>query len=666
MKKGLTLALLSLMASSTLVGCSNGVLEIELDDAIPSAYVGEEYDFEDIIIKKPGVSYSINAYYQNYMELTEVELPVDGFKFTPVEKYDVSVVVHAKKGGSKVDRTTNVSVSVLGDAIDELLISDGFSGYGDTGIRKELTTESQWLKDGGNSAIEVFFNGNNAYTWGCSTFALDNFRLLDEWKDKTQEDGILKFWVYNPTEYNFRFQLRLADEYTNLVNIDWGHSLNIERVAKPGEWTQVLYPLRAMGMDHTYYKNESGTRSDSFVVKVKWDGTPTSKPTPLYSWQMYVDGIDIVPHSDFPEMDTKCYASAETSEYGWENIVLDTTKANGWGTANARYDRDFVLSTAEQESKSSAYLTFEDTVVKDYKLGYSFMLNTESAKSTEQINEVPTFNHGLLEADFHMNEAITNKQIQVVTASPVNNDWDIRYSNPIDLVPGANGWAHMSFDVAKDEVFIGNGPICRLGFKFVGVNETNKNDAVVHIDNIKFNQEGGSPAVVPARNETLQDGYENCLLDIGWTRATVSQDKDNVCTDNGKDSATSMKLRFNGVNPHDGYGYFVAISPEEQAVNPLPTTNNGKFEMDIKLSDDITEKDIGLAFIEKGSWEAKRGVISLVTPSASGWYHVSIDLPTSVYTGVNEVIRIAITIRGVNDTNKATATAWLDNILFTA
>ncbi len=114
MKKKL-LSSLFILVPLILSGCqkSSGSLEIELDEFIPMAYVGEEYDFTDVLYVEDDVQYELEVYYQNYMTMEEFSLPVeDTFYFTPVDVYDLSVIVHATKGNLKVQRTRIVHVSM--------------------------------------------------------------------------------------------------------------------------------------------------------------------------------------------------------------------------------------------------------------------------------------------------------------------------------------------------------------------------------------------------------------------------------------------------------------------------------------------------------------------------------------------------------------------------
>ena len=109
--------LLPLLAISSLIlpACNKkteGTLEIELDEFTPQAYLGEEYDFTDVLYVQEGVDYKLDVYYQNYTTMEEFKLPVkDTFYFTPVELYDLTVIVNATKGNLTAKRTRHIQVS---------------------------------------------------------------------------------------------------------------------------------------------------------------------------------------------------------------------------------------------------------------------------------------------------------------------------------------------------------------------------------------------------------------------------------------------------------------------------------------------------------------------------------------------------------------------------
>ena len=113
-KKYLSLPLI-IVTSMIVTACSkknSGPLEIELDEYTPVAYINEQYDFTDVLYVEDGVDYKLEVYYQNYNTLEEFSLPVvDTFYFTPVELYDLTVIVNATKGKLSAKRIRHVEVS---------------------------------------------------------------------------------------------------------------------------------------------------------------------------------------------------------------------------------------------------------------------------------------------------------------------------------------------------------------------------------------------------------------------------------------------------------------------------------------------------------------------------------------------------------------------------
>ena len=648
----------SLLLASTLLlsGCrTDAPLNIEFNYFTPTAYVGEEYDFTEVLEVKDGIQYQLEVYVCDYLTMTERTLEVrDNFYFTPLEKFDLSVVVTASKGGQRVVKTKPVPVSIKGDPIDELLVTGGYSGFSDNGISKELVTDAMYLKgENSTSAIYASFQGVNPYTWGAAIMSLNNFRLLEYWSDKQWDNAVVHFWVFNPNEKDLEFQLRIADDYTKMVDVDWGNSLNPRLIAEPGKWTEINFSLRRYGVNHTLYENEEGTRHDSLNVKIKYAGAPTSG-VESYSYQLYIDEIDIIHYSEerFPDLDTKCYAKAETLEYGWENMFLD----QGWTSCGAQYDREFVNSTEEQESKSSMLLTFKgSTAEKDN--GYAVILCPEEEFATDE--ERPSLRHGLLDLDIHYSSNIINKTIMVIA---VQKGWtsSVRYNlNPETT---SSEWMHLTIDFATYPVFDSINNCIRLGFGFAGIDSSNKDTAVIHIDNIKFNQNGGTPE--KPEPETLADGWENMPLDSGWTKANVGFDYSIVNSTAEHVSRSSMVLTFDNVNPEPDNGFSVIFQPENTfPSNELPRLNNGVLEFDIHFSSNVTNHTIKIIGTHS-DWNTIRLDVD-PSNTAGEWLHYSIDF-TSIteFSPVSSCIRLGIGFNGVTNSTKNSAVIHLDNVFF--
>lgn len=661
MKKLRLLSFLLLSASLILPGCKNSKkgLKIEFDDIVPTAYVGVEYDFSEVLVVEDDVKYNLTVYYQDYNTMTEKELEVkDDYFFTPVELFDLTVIVEAKKGKATSKRTKIVPVAQKGDAIDELLVTGAYSGYADVGFTKTLVTDPQYCKDeSSHSALEVRFQGAFPYTYGGVVLSVNNFRLLDEWEDKTWTNAVFTTWVYNATEANLMFEMRIKDQLTNLVDVDWGSPLNpTDRIAEPGKWTQIVFSLRHFGVDKPLYANEEGTRYDEINLKVKWAGTPTSGEE-LYSYQFFVDNTNIVPFSEerFPLLDTTCYAKAESLDYGWENMYLD----DGQTSATAVYDREFVNSSDEQPSLSSMVLKFAGKTPNVY-FGFGVLFNPE-AEFEKSPARIPSFRHGLLEFDIHYKN-VTNKAFDLIT---VQNGWFIITRLDMNPVISDQGWTHLQIDLGSYTKLDLMTSVVRFGFDFKGIDNTNKDTAEIHIDNIKFSQNGGTPErqQVP---ETLADGWENMIIDDGpaINACSFENDYEVVKTSSEHESTSSLKLTFDGVNALDG-DYCLALSPEAAEINPLPNLHNGIIDFDIKFSDIITNHDVRLKGFQQ-NWSVSV-VTEPIAPVSVGdnWMHVTYNFASDPnFNVITSCIRLVFIFDGINESNKSTAQINIDNVRF--
>jgi len=648
-----TLVPLLLPLTAVLVsGCDGGQgnsLNIQFSFITPTAYVGEEYDFSDVLSMEEGVNYSIDVYYQNFYTMEEKTLPVtNGFSFTPTELFDVSVLVTAKKGRATAQKTKNVPVSQRADPVDELLESSGDAGWADNGFSKELITDSTYFKEeNGHSALSVRYQGSNPYPWGGVFMTLNSFFLLPHWTDQTWENAVISFWIFNSTDYALEFQPRIVDEYTGLTDIDWGNQLIVPQFAEPNGWTEINFSLKHMGIQHPLFVDEDGIRNDTVSIKTKWAGTPESGDE-VYNYQFFLDGVDIVPYTAdrFPNVDTTSYATAETLDYGWENMERD----DGWSSAGAVYDRDFVNSSAEHDSLSSMLLSFN--VKEPIVNGYAVVLSPEAQFGND---ELPSFTHGVLELDVHFSADVTNHSMEIIA---VQKEWT--HSTRFAATPAstANGWDHLTIDFGEHEQFVNISEGVRLGFAFPGVDASNKATAEVHLDNIFFDQYAGVP-----EPETIADGWENAAIDTGWSSANTAVDNNE-----SKDSASSLKVTFDGKEQNAANGYAVILNLETTfAGSAFPDIHQGTIEMDIKFSSDITNHEIEVFAVQNG-WNipAVRAVVSPSSVDENGWAHLTLDFGAdAAFNVITECIRLGFGFKGVDNNNKETATTYLDNIIFT-
>lgn len=601
-----------------LSGCGSKAeteLDIDLELVAPVAYVGEEYDFRDVLNVEKDVEYKLEAYYYNYYEKKEKTLQIrDAFYFTPLELFDISVVVTAFKDDATASRTKLITVSQRVDPVDELLSNGGYSGWADPGITKEVVTDSMYIKgENSTSSLSVRYQGSSPYDGGATLLTLNNFRLLPYWSDQTWDNGVLHFWVFNPMKEKLVFELRIYDELTKTVNIDWGHYLMEPQYAKAadedgGKWTEIIFSLRHLGVTHTLYADEEGTRTDSFNVKVRYEGAPKSG-SDLYNFQFYIDDVDVIPYSKdrFPDLDTTCYATAETLEYGWENMILDA----GWSRSIPLFDRELMNDKPEHPSLSSMLLKFND-VTPDPNHGYTVILSPEEEFGVDLL---PSFRHGTLDFDVLFSDDIADREMSIIA---VHKEWVLDAKMDVTPVITDNNWLHVSVDFGEHANFYNITQGIRLGFAFEGVNKNNQNTAVIHVDNIVFDQKGGIPEgdIPVARGLAFGPGFAVDLDPIALDQTMVL---DFRFTSNEE---TVIRLMV-GDGWDNYYGYYLVnydgtLGGEYDGVS-IETLQDGYFRVTLTLSElaqgqDIeTIEKINLIYLQEVD-DSASGYIDFISP----------------------------------------------------
>jgi len=473
---------------------SKGNFEIKTQEYYSIGYVGVAYDFKKVLIMEEGIEYSIKAEYYNYNQTKMVELPIDDFCFTPVNTSDISVTIDAHNQDYQKKKILNVRVSVKGDEMDELLATT-YSSFCDGGISKELTLDPNEIVSG-SSAIRVRYNGMKFYQFGATVIAPNNFRVKNILSDQTWKNAIVNFWVYNPTDYKFEFQLRIKETETlGNVEIDWGYSQNVPQFANPHCWTHIFFSMNKIGINRPLFVDEEGTHEDVLLIKTRWLGTPGSATQPEpYKWNMIIDGYNVEDASLYPQVDTEPEASLETYAQGWENIYLDTAEKSSYGRAKATYSRTVTHGTNSLSSLKSIY---KNAVIGDNTVKYGVMLDPENEHARHDEFVIPTFSYGTISADFKFSENIVDRSITFIAVQKTIDEstWD----NPVvlsglELTDVGDGWYNLFFDFAKVPQFTDFRQAIRFGFSFPGVTEETKQDAVIYIDNIFFDQEGTGPA----------------------------------------------------------------------------------------------------------------------------------------------------------------------------
>lgn len=162
---------------------------------------------------------------------------------------------------------------------------------------------------------------------------------------------------------------------------------------------------------------------------------------------------------------------------GWENMSRDT----GWEKCNVSIDYGV---TASDTSTNSQRLTFDGKATDSNQ---NFICLSPQAQG---IQNNYSCNNGILEAKFKYSEGFGDKTIRLTI---IDANWKAaRYNIPVTALE--NGWYLLKVDLSNlptpwaiDTGFDGSSAPIRIGFGFVYLNSSNKNDKTVWIDDVFLN-----------------------------------------------------------------------------------------------------------------------------------------------------------------------------------
>lgn len=343
------LLIFSLLVTGLLSGCgSNNVEEttptepavpIEVKTSIPAAYVGTAYKVSGLVNEEKDVEYKYTATYIDPATGETEELIVKRGKITPKAEADIKVVVEATKG---VDTSTVefvIPINIAADAIDKLLISDGFAGEAGNGVTKKLNKDAANIYgDVSTSSIEVSFTNPAETNDGAHLFTLSHYAVQAYYSAKVWRNAAVIFWAYNPSNQDVQFKLTSYNP-ENFKILAWDTSENTQvQTAKAGQWTQIVFSLYDMGIEQPLYNAKDYPRDDFLKVLARSVGSE--------SCTVYIDGIDVV-HADTIEGLQTGYVKPEPPAgdftdllktckvYTNETVAKLSKSSNGNGTNDA-------------------------------------------------------------------------------------------------------------------------------------------------------------------------------------------------------------------------------------------------------------------------------------------------------------------------------------------
>ncbi len=615
------IALLASFAGCNQQGSSKGKspLTVNTVQIIPTAYLDEPYDLRDIILMEDGVEYSATACYVEYVynegakqyTANEQTIAVDGLCFTPTTLNETVVTITAVRGKETSSKTVYIPTSIHAEPLDELYQSNGILGYADSGISKSINIDPQFIHpEDSVTSLRVEFNGTDPHAFGNAFLELSNFRAQEIFTDKVWDNAIVTFWVFNPMEKDVEFQLVIVDN-THAEMRDWNNNEGPHRqFAKAGQWTQIFFSLRNLGTKHKIVKDEFS--SEYMAIKMQYADFDMEN---AYSYHFYLDNLDVVPASTYPEIDTTYTMTDENLDLGWENMIQDI----GWQGAYTIYDYENMKGDG---SVCSLKATFPG---EKGKTNSFICLNPEAVLDLRGKLDMTG---GKLSGYFKF-ENMPAK----VTMDLINGNWETSNVVEFPLQDVGGGWYYGEIDMNTVRIGAGRSDnIVRIRLMFQGVTDA----SAVYVDTLKYDYE-----YVDMKLEPVSKDWINLPMDQGMTVVGSNQyTSDRV---KAPDSVRSVQVTA----PKDKAGV-MAWNTELAVMNgtltALPNMTKGTVHAYFYFGNQKPQASLQLA---NDLWSGSKVVDFIFDSVGGGWYYGSV--PTGLLQGYesgdgSKIIRIMVSV----------------------
>ena len=643
--RNLILLVVAVLIVAAFAGCGDqetpvaagSSLQINTIKFMPLAYLDESFDLRDVLLMEEGVEYSATGCYVEVKQdeatkeftISETALEVNDLCFTPKAIAENVITLSAKRGKEIAQKVIYIGTTIRAEPLDDLYKSSGTLGGSDPGISKSVNIDPMYLQgENSTTSLHVEWNNLDPHPWGNIFMSFSAADAQEYFTDKTWENAIVTFWVYNPMELPIEFQLRLVDEQTG-ANIDFSGTPGANsQKAEPGQWTQVFFPLRKIG-GTTHRLTGTKYSNDMLTLKFRYDGYST---TEAYACDFYMDNIDVVDASMYPEIDTKNVRSTETIEQGWENISQDI----GWQGVYTEYDHEVQMG---EGSKCALKIMFN----AEKSLTNSFWcLQTETNAA---FNGNLDMTAGKLYGYFKF-EGLEPK----VSVDIVNNKWATSNKVDMTLTSVGDGWYMAELDLQKIEVGNNrNDHIIRVRFHFYGANA----DSIVYVDTMKFDYKH-----IEKVFEAPSTDWINMTQDTG-SFYFAGEKKFNTSYLKGGNTVRSIMLKA----PADSVGkitWNTAAAASAGEISATPNMNKGTLSAWFYFGKQLPNANL---IITNNSWKGSNTLPFVFTKSTGdGWYYGELhgsDLVCAEGGGTSDVIRMMVQIpKGY--------TVYIDNLKWTA
>lgn len=603
-------------------GAAGSALQINTIKFMPMAYLDESFDLRDVLLMEEGVEYSATGCYVEVKQdettkeftISETALEVVDLCFTPKAIAENVITLTAKRGSETAQKVIYIATTIHAEPLDDLYKSSGELGGSDPGISKSVNIDPLYLQgENSTTSLHVEWSSMDPHPWGNLFLSFSSPLAQEHFTDQKWENAIVTFWVYNPNELPIEFQFRLVDEQSG-ANLDWNGADGPHKMrAEPGQWTQLFCSLRKVGGTTRRLTADKYT-NDMLSLKFRYDGYST---TEAYSFDFYMDNIDVVDASMYPEIDTKNVRTSETIEQGWENISQDI----GWQGVYTEYDHEVQMG---EGSKCALKIMFN----QEKSLTNSFWcLQTETNKA---FNGNLDMTAGKLHGYFKF-EGLDPK----VSVDIVNSKWATSNKVDMTLTPVGDGWYKAELDLQKLEVGNHrNDHIIRVRFHFSGANK----DSVVYVDTMKFDY-----VHIEKVYEAPSTDWINMTMDTG-AFYFAGEKKFSTSYLKGGNTVRSLMLKA----PADAIGkmtWNTGSAAESGEISATPNMNKGTLGAWFYFGKQLPNATF---VITNKAWKGSTPIPFIFTKNTGdGWYYGELhgsDIKCPEGGGTAEIIRMMLQI----------------------
>ncbi len=312
---------------------------IKFKDTIPPANVDISYDLDQILIPQDDVQYDFTAVYTDPKSGDDKKLRMKNNKITPKEETEIRVTIQAQSSTQSETANIIIPIEITYDMLDKLLATGGAAGAADSGVTKELTKDSAFIKaENSVSSLKTTFQNPAESDKGTKILDLSHYSLMAYFNSRVWDNSAVTMWVYNPMDQDAELKLTSFDS-VSAKTLSWSSPENTQvQVAKAGEWTQVNFSLYQMHITNVLYNTGDVSRTDSLELHARYGGSD--------SCTLYIDGVDVVAAEKVAGLQTGYVEPALPS--GDFSDLLETCKVYN-GDSGADLER----STNGKDSKHS-------------------------------------------------------------------------------------------------------------------------------------------------------------------------------------------------------------------------------------------------------------------------------------------------------------------------